>query len=277
MAKRLTDTDKYKKPFIRGLPGPYKLLWDYLCHECDHAGIWIIDFEVAQVYLGQDMKVNREDALRYFNQGETRIIEIDRNRWFIAPFIEFQYGVLNEQNRVHNSVIKVLKKYNLWDGASKGLTSPLLGSSKGLASPLLGSKDKDKDNNKEKKEGCGEKKEKNKNSQEAENLYEQVIRYFDTDLRPKTKNQKQEWVNTLDKLIHIDGHPPDRIRKVIAWARQDDFWQLNFLSLLKLRKKDKSKVPYFTVFEQRMKINGNNRQSGERYIKRVNDLWNKEE
>ena len=47
--KRFTDTDKYKKPFIRGLKGAYKLLWDYLYHECDNAGVWIDDFDVAQI------------------------------------------------------------------------------------------------------------------------------------------------------------------------------------------------------------------------------------
>lgn len=148
MAKRFTDTNKYKKPFIRGLQGPYKLLWDYLYHDCDHAGIWIVDFEIAQVYLGQDMKVNKADALKYFNQSEIRIIEIEGGaKWFIVPFIDFQYGPLNEQNRAHNSVIQILKKYDLWDGATKGLISP-----------LLGCKDKDKDKDKDKEGVQGEKK-----------------------------------------------------------------------------------------------------------------------
>jgi hypothetical protein len=135
MAKRFTDTNKYKKPFIRGLQGAYKLLWDYLYHDCDHAGIWIVDFEIAQLYLGQDMPVNKKDALRFFNEGEIRIIEIDKGKkWFIVPFINFQYGELNEQNRVHSSVLMELKK---------------TGVHKGLISSLQGAKDKDKDKDKE--------------------------------------------------------------------------------------------------------------------------------
>ena len=148
MAKRFTDTNKYKKPFIRGLQGAYKLLWDYLYHECDHAGIWIVDFEIAQLYIGSDMQVNKIDALKYFNNGEKRIIEIDHGKkWFIPSFIEFQYGVLNEQNRAHNSVINILKKYNLYKN-------------KPLKSPLQGAMDKDKDKDMVKdmdiKEGFGE-------------------------------------------------------------------------------------------------------------------------
>jgi hypothetical protein len=133
MAKRFTDTDKYKKPFLRSLPGAYKLLWDYLYHSCDHAGIWIVDFEIAQIYLGQDMIVNKKDALGYFNNGEERIIEInDGSKWFIPSFIEFQYGELNEKNRAHNSVIHILSKYKLINN-------------KGLIRGLQAYKDKDKD------------------------------------------------------------------------------------------------------------------------------------
>jgi hypothetical protein len=132
MAKRFTDTNKYKKPFIRGLQGAYKILWDYLYHDCDHAGIWIVDFEIAQIYIGEDMPINKEDALKYFNEGENRIIEIDNgSKWFIPSFIEFQYGELKETNRAHLSVITILTKYKLYKN-------------KPLKSPLKGVKDKDK-------------------------------------------------------------------------------------------------------------------------------------
>jgi hypothetical protein len=138
MAKRFTDTNKYKKPFIRGLQGAYKLLWDYLYHDCDHAGIWIVDFEVAQLYLGKDMPVNKTDALKYFNTDEQRIIEVDNGqRWFIPSFIDIQYGELSEVNRAHNSVLNILKTYNLLEKIKK--------ENKPLPSPLKGAKDKDKD------------------------------------------------------------------------------------------------------------------------------------
>jgi len=140
MAKRFTDTDKYKKPFIRGLPGPYKLLWDYLYHDCDHAGIWIVDFDIAQVYIGKDMPVTKEEALKVFNADpeDQKVIPIDNGKkWFIPSFISFQYGELNPQNRAHNSVLQILKKYNL------SLTN------KGLISPYQGCKDKERDKDKE--------------------------------------------------------------------------------------------------------------------------------
>ncbi len=156
MAKRFTDTNKYKKPFIRGLQGAYKLLWDYLYHDCDHAGIWIVNFEIAQYYLGADMPVNKSDALKYFNNGEIRVIEFSKGeKWFIPSFIEFQYGLLNEKNKVHNSILSELKKYKI--------------EFKDLVSPLQGAKDKEeeKDKDMDKEEGSG-----------GKNIYNKNIKYI---------------------------------------------------------------------------------------------------
>ena len=138
MSKRFTDTNKYKKPFLRALQGPYKLLWDFLYHECDHAGIWIVDFTVAQIYIGDDMPVNYQDALKYFNadSDDIKVVVLDGGKkWFLPSFIEFQYGILNDKNRVHASVISILDKYRLWD----------FDKNKPLTSPLQGAKYKDKD------------------------------------------------------------------------------------------------------------------------------------
>lgn len=118
MAKRFTDTEKYKKPFIRGLKGAYKLLWDYLYTSCDNAGIWIVDFEVAQIYLGKDMPVNREDALMYFNDGQLRIHEFaGGSKWFLTGYIEFQHGSLSETNPAHKKIIPILKSLDFIDSS----------------------------------------------------------------------------------------------------------------------------------------------------------------
>jgi hypothetical protein len=123
MAKRFTDSTKWSNSFIRSLKAPYKLLWLYILDECDHAGIWQVDFEVAQIKIGE--KINQKDALIFF---ASKIINLN-DKWFIPNFIEFQYTELNPQNRAHNSVITILKKYNLLDEfyKIKPLTSPLQG------------------------------------------------------------------------------------------------------------------------------------------------------
>jgi len=136
MAKRFTDTEKWKKPFLRGLNAPLKLLWFYLVDDCDHAGIWQVDMEVACLKIGEE--ISQEEALSAF--GNKIIPFDDGTKWFIPSFIEFQYpSGLNEENKAHMGIIKTLNKYNLRDAIEGDL------------SPLQGDKDKDKD----KEEGLG--------------------------------------------------------------------------------------------------------------------------
>jgi len=159
MAKRFTDTDLFKKKFIRGLQGAYKLLWIYIYHDCNHAGIWETDFEVASIKIGLD--ITEEGAIKEFNN---KIILIDNGeKWFIPSFIEFQYGKLNPDNRAHNSVIQILSKYKI--DYEKLII-------KGHTSPLQGGKDKDMDKDMDKD------KEKNKNN--GKHLFSNS-KYYDFD------------------------------------------------------------------------------------------------
>ena len=182
MAKRFTDSEKYKKPFHRGLQGAYKLLWDFICHDCDHAGIWHIDFEIAQIYIGSDMPVNETDALKYFNEGEKRIEILPGGKWFIRPFIEFQYGTLNPDNRVHLSILNILKKNKI----------------KPLISPLLGAKDKDKDKD---KGVYGE----FKNIFLAKDEYEKLLKKYNSNCMPMIEKMSQH-IKTKTKDPYVSHY-----------------------------------------------------------------------
>lgn len=129
MPKRFTDTEKWKKPFIRSLEAPYKLLWFYILDDCNHAGIWEVDIEVAEIRIGEKLSVLY--ALEKFG---SRVQKISETKWFIPDFISFQYGELNEKNRLHLSVLQILNKYKI----------------KPLRSPLEGVKELDKDKDKDK-------------------------------------------------------------------------------------------------------------------------------
>ena len=131
MAKRMTDTDKWKKRFVRELSPQHKLLWFYILDDCNHAGIWEVDLEVASIRVGFDLSHNHLPS----SFGE-KVISFDNgDKWFIPEFIDFQYGELNPNSNVHKSVIALLDKYNL-EGYLKG--------SQGVQS-TLNNKDKDKD------------------------------------------------------------------------------------------------------------------------------------
>lgn len=116
MAKRMTDTDKWKKRFVRDLSPQHKLLWFYILDDCNHAGIWEVDLEVASIRVGFELS---HDSLPS-SFGE-KVISFDNgDKWFIPDFINFQYGELNPNSNVHKSVIHLLERYNL-EGYVKGL------------------------------------------------------------------------------------------------------------------------------------------------------------
>jgi hypothetical protein len=158
MAKRFTDTEKYRKGFIRALPGAYKLLWDFIVNECNHAGIWYVDFEIAQICLGKDMPVGKDKALRLFNEGEERILELENGKkWLIIPFIAFQYGKLSATNLAHKGIISELGHYglinsNLEMDLHNRHKAPPEGLQRGIDAPL----DKDMEMDKDNKGGMGE-------------------------------------------------------------------------------------------------------------------------
>ena len=120
MAKRMTDTDKWKKRFVRELSSEFKLLWLYILDDCNHAGIWEVDLEVASIRIGETLKfdIPAEDMLPQSFLDKIVIFD-NGDKWFIPEFIDFQYGELNPNSNVHKSVILLLQKYNL-EGYMKG-------------------------------------------------------------------------------------------------------------------------------------------------------------
>lgn len=132
MSKRFTDTEKWRKPFIRALNTSYKLLWLYLLDDCDISGVWQVDFEIATIKLGT--KLDQKEALSAFKDKITVLAE---DKWLINDFVPFQYGKLQSSNRMHVAILRMIRDHQLTE-----------------ISPLQGAKDKDKDTDKGKdKEG----------------------------------------------------------------------------------------------------------------------------
>lgn len=81
MAKRFTCSDKWKKPFLRGLETPYKLLWFYILDDCDHSGVWQKDLEVAEIRTGEKFDVTKAienfgEKIIVFDDGENGLFLI---------------------------------------------------------------------------------------------------------------------------------------------------------------------------------------------------------
>lgn len=85
-------------------------------------------------------------------------------------------------------------------------------------------------------------------------LSKRVIKLFpESVINDLTAKQKFEWIDTLRKLNEIDKLSLIEIEKIIKFARNSDFWSKNFLSVLKLRKKNKENIKYYIVFKEEMK------------------------
>lgn len=77
------------------------------------------------------------------------------------------------------------------------------------------------------------------------------LKFFPSHLHPNTDKAKKRTLETIDKLIRIDEVPPLEIIRLTKEAREDDFWASNFLSLNKLRSKDKNGMKYIVIFYEK--------------------------
>ena len=194
MAKRFRDTGSWKKKWIRELNPEMKLFWFYLLDNCDHAGIWEVDIELASFQM--DVELDEASILEAFNR---KIIPFKTDKWFVPKFIVYQYGELNENNRVHNSVINILNKYGLY---------------KGRVSPLQGVKDKDKDKDKVK-----DKDKKSKKVQLKE--IEDSLETYQTDF--KNRNVKKEFLKFKDYLKMHGKNYKNYKAAFRNWLRNEQF------------------------------------------------------
>lgn len=132
MAKRFTDTDKWKREWFSELDNKGKLIWIYLLDQCDHRGVWFRNFKLISDQLG--FKVTPEFFRDTFGD---KIQFFDGDKYFIPSFVEFQYGELNPGNNAHKSVIELVERVKK------------LGANEDLISPSLGAQDKDTDKEKD--------------------------------------------------------------------------------------------------------------------------------
>jgi len=141
MAKRFTDTDKWRKQWFRELGSRLRDLRQFILDNCDHAGIIEMDVSTFQHFTGHRVSVDDIDAAF---RGK---ITVDDGKIFVHDFIEFQYGCtfpqLNPQNKVHASVLDRHKKYKFIQSLNAPRVAPRV-------APMHGAKDKDKEKDKDK-------------------------------------------------------------------------------------------------------------------------------
>jgi hypothetical protein len=110
MAKRFTDSEKWKDPFFEELTKDLKLAWLYILDDCCHAGIW--KKSIKRLNFAIDSNLTEADLLQAFSK---RIIVLAEHKWFIQKFITFQYGndFMNSKQKPVISAIKILNEHSL--------------------------------------------------------------------------------------------------------------------------------------------------------------------
>ncbi len=113
----MTDSNKWKDPWFSDLPSKYKLFWMYILDECDHAGIWKVNFKLAQFMIGDNLE--QSEVKRILGD---RMICVSDNYWFIMKFLKYQYpNGLKPTVKAQESVINILKSHDLIERVSDGL------------------------------------------------------------------------------------------------------------------------------------------------------------
>lgn len=149
--KRFTETNKWQDHWFRRLSGPAKVLWSYICDQCDAAGV--IDLYLPLVAQDTGIKI----AESHLQELESRIAVLPSGKIWVTGFIKFQYGKLSRDCKPHSQVFACLEKHGIPDEAATG--NPMHSLPKGMHTLHKGSeslKDKDKDKDKDKGEGEGE-------------------------------------------------------------------------------------------------------------------------
>lgn len=109
MAKRFTDSDKWKDPWFISLSPINRLFWIFALDTCDHAGIW--KDQLSEFNFRHNCELTHDDIKANF---AGRIIPIDGETFIIPKFIFFQYPNFNaERNNAHKGVMRSLEYYGL--------------------------------------------------------------------------------------------------------------------------------------------------------------------
>lgn len=134
MASRFTETDKWDDVWFSGLKPLSKLLFLYLCDQCDIAGL----LELNSKKMCFDLGIGKQEVERSLKEIETRLIfSLDNRYVFVRNFLRHQRNEkLNPSNNAHKGIIRRLEDNLLLFGfksINDFTTSPSLAPSKPLA------------------------------------------------------------------------------------------------------------------------------------------------
>ncbi|QDP47663.1 MAG: hypothetical protein Tp123DCM300541_18 [Prokaryotic dsDNA virus sp.] len=67
---------------------------------------------------------------------------------------------------------------------------------------------------------------------------------------PISEQEKTKWIDCIYKAVTIDKYKLKELYVIIKKIRTDNFWSVNFLTILKIRKKNKDGIKYIDFFNE---------------------------
>jgi hypothetical protein len=248
---RSLSTAFWSDPFIEDLSPNHKLLFIHLITNDKTNMLGIYEASVKKIAFETGIK--KEDVLKGLEAFEksSKVKYVD-NYVFLINYMKHQNYNTNMKKSaidIYNSLPNNLKDSGLSvskNNPSKGFETLL--KHFGMVSKVeVELEDESEDES-----------EKELYNQEVFDCYEKCLQHFPDTLRPRTDSIKLSWLDTIDKLNRIDKLPFDFIYEIVEKARSDSFWMNNFMSVTKLRMKNKEQIPYFVVFYEKLINNENN-------------------
>jgi hypothetical protein len=114
MKKRFTDIHIWADVWYRKMTPAMKLLWKYICDNCDDAGIWKVDLELAAFCIGVPL-AEEEIQTAFFDPIRPRVEQICDGKWWVIKFCEFQYDRLSDKCPPQTKAFRSLVEHDLLD------------------------------------------------------------------------------------------------------------------------------------------------------------------
>jgi hypothetical protein len=212
MAKRFTDTDKWKDEWYTELSTDYKVIWQYLLDTCDNAGIYKRNIKLLNYYCNTN--VSDKDILNVF---KLRVTPISDEKWIINKFCVFQYGAdfLESKNKAVISVVNKLIENNLYQSSTNTLSIPYPSPINTLSIPYQYPMDTPKEQEQEQEQVKEKAKEQYKEKDKAKEEYKVEVEYEYSDrAKGNTKNIIERM---LDVLMDADSDDLKYNRAVEDW------------------------------------------------------------
>ncbi len=221
----------------------------------EHKGLFI---DVCGYYWVQDCSITKAMLYKRFRDAtelidllfKEDIIKSDEQGNLSIDFLNEQFDLLSQK-----------RKNKQMAGKLGGLAK----ASNAIATLKQKSsyKDKEKYNNKNKDNNKKEPLPGSDLLLKSKEIIRKVWQLFPEKIRPDGEGKKLDsWIKEIELLIKLDGHTEKEIIDVIKWAREDDFWKDQFLSPIKLRRKNKDKIKYFEYFK--IQMNGKRKKTSSR-------------